>query len=134
MKKKFLSVLIAGALGICVLTGCQKAPEASADSDVYHAKSSLEGEVENIVAKESGTNTTGTDKAESGGSYDALVGTEENGIWICAEVPTAPQAVRTLTLQKRDDWDTEKLREVLDSESGNVQDITAEYLAQREKS
>ena len=51
----------------------------------------------------------------------------------CAEVPTAPQAVRTLTLQKRDDWDTEKLREVLDSESGNVQDITAEYLAQREK-
>ena len=133
MKKKFLSVLIAGALGICVLTGCQKAPEASADSEVYHAKSSLEGEVENIAAKEPDTNTAGTDKPKSGGSYDALVGTEENGIWICAEVPTAPQAVRTLTLQKRDDWDTEKLREVLDSESGNVQDITAEYLAQREK-
>ena len=133
MKKKFLSVLIAGALGGCVLTGCQKAPEASADSEVYHAKSSLEGEVENIAAKEPDTNTAGTDKPKSGGSYDALVGTEENGIWICAEVPTAPQAVRTLTLQKRDDWDTEKLREVLDSESGNVQDITAEYLAQREK-
>ena len=82
-----MSVLIAGALGICVLTGCQKAPEASADSDVYHAKSSLEGEVENIVAKESGTNTTGTDKAESGGSYDALVGTEENGIWIVQKFP-----------------------------------------------
>ena len=133
MEKKFLSVLIAGALGVCVLTGCQKAPEASADSDVYHAKSSLEGEVENIVAKESDTNTAGTDKPKSGGSYDALVGTEENGIWICAEVPAAPQTIQTLTLQKRDDWDTEKLREVLDSESGNVQDITAEYLAQREK-
>ena len=133
MKKKFLSVLIAGALGVCVLAGCQKAPEASADSDVYHAKSSLEGEVENIVTKESGTNTAGTDKPKSGGSYDALVGTEENGIWICAEVPAAPQTVQTLTLQKRDDWDMEKLREVLGSESGNVQDITAEYLAQREK-
>lgn len=133
MKKKFLSVLIAGALGVCVLTGCQKAPEASADSDVYHAKSSLEGEVENIVTKESDTNTAGTDKPKSGESYDALVGTEENGIWICAEVPAAPQTARTLTLQKRDDWDTEKLREVLDSESGNVQDITAVYLAQREK-
>ena len=133
MEKKFLSVLIAGALGICVLTGCQKAPEASADSDVYHAKSSLEGEVGNIVAKEPDTNTAGTDKPKSGGSYDALVGTEENGIWICAEVPAAPQTVQTLTLQKRDDWDMEKLREVLDSESGNVQDITAEYLAQREK-
>ena len=133
MKKKFLSVRIAGVLGIWVLTGCQKAPEASADSDVYHAKSSLEGEVENIVAKESDTNTTGTDKARSGGSYDALVGTEENGIWICAEVPVVPQTVQTLTLQKWDDWDTEKLRKVLDSESKNVQDITAEYLSQREK-
>ena len=133
MKKKFLSVLIAGALGVCVLTGCQKAPEASADSDVYHAKSSLEGAVEKIAAKESDANTTGTDTPKSGGSYDALVGTEENGIWICAEVPAAPQTVQTLTLQKRDDWDTEKLREALDSESGNVQDITAEYLAQREK-
>ena len=133
MKKKFLSVLIAGALGACVLTGCQKAPEASADSDVYHAKSSLEGAVEKIAAKESDANTTGTDTPKSGESCDALVGTEENGIWICAEVPAAPQTVQTLTLQKRDDWDTEKLREALDSESGNVQDITAEYLAQREK-
>ena len=133
MKKKFLSVLIAGALGVCVLTGCQKAPEASADSDVYHAKSSLEGEVENIVAKESDTNTAGTDKPKSGESYDALVGTEENGIWICAEVPAAPQTARTLTLQKRDDWDTEKLKELLDSENGNIQDITAEHLAQWEK-
>ena len=133
MKKKFLSVLIAGALGICVLTGCQKAPEASADSDVYHAKSSLEGEVGNIVAKEPDTNTAGTDKPKSGGSYDALVGTEENGIWICAEVPAAPQTAQTLTLQKRDDWDTEKLKELLDSENGNVQDITEEHLAQWEK-
>ncbi len=133
MEKRFLSLLMAGTLGICVLTGCQKAPEASADSDVYHAKSSLEGEVENIVAKEPDTNTAGTDKPKSGESYDALVGTEENGIWICAEVPAAPQTARTLTLQKRDDWDTEKLKELLDSENGNVQDITAEYLAQREK-
>ena len=133
MKKKFLSVLLAGALGGCVLTGCQKAPEASADSEVYHAKSSLEGEVENIVAKEPDTNKAGTDKPKSGGSYDALVGTEENGIWICAEVPAEPQTAQTLTLQKRDDWDTEKLKELLDSENGNIQDITEEHLAQREK-
>ena len=133
MKKKFLSALLAGALGGCVLTGCQKAPEASADSEVYHAKSSLEGEVENIAAKEPDTNTAGTDKPKSGGSYDALVGTEENGIWICAEVPTEPQTARTLTLQKRDDWDTEKLKELLDSENGNIQDITEEHLAQWEK-
>ncbi len=133
MKKIFLSVLIAGVLEICVLTGCQKAPEASSDSGVYHAKSSLEDEVENIVAKEPDRNTTKADEAEPGGSYDALVGTEENGIWICAEVPVVPKTVQALTLQERDDWDTEKLKELLHSEGRKVQDITAEYLAQREK-
>lgn len=133
MKKRFLSVLIAGVLGICVLTGCQKVPEVSADSDVHHAKSSWEGEVENIVAEESDRNTAETDGDELGGNYDALVGTEENGIWICTEVPAAPQTVQALTLRERNDWDAEKLKELLDSEGGNVQDITAEYLAQKEK-
>ena len=133
MKKKITSILIAGALGICVLTGCQKAPQASGNSDVYHAKSSLEGDVENIVAKESDGSTTGSDGSEQGESYDALVGTEENGIWICADIPDVPQAVLALTLQERGDWDTEKLKELLDSENGNIQDITEEYLAQREK-
>ncbi|NBH15747.1 hypothetical protein D3Z36_16705 [Lachnospiraceae bacterium] len=128
MKKRFLSVLIAGVSGICILTGCQKAPEVSENSDVTHAKSSLEGEVEYIVAEESHENT-----AASGGRYDALVGTEENGIWICAEVPEVSQTVLALTLRERDDWNVKKLKELLDSEGGNVQDITAEYLAQREK-
>ncbi len=133
MKKKFLSVLIAGVSGICVLAGCQKAPEASADRDVYHAKSSLEDEVENIVAKEPDGNTAQTGRPKQGGRYDALVGTEENGIWICAKVPAVPQKVPALTLRERDDWDGEKLRELLDSENGNIQDISAEYLAQKEK-
>lgn len=133
MKKRFLGVLMAGVLGACVLTGCREAPEASADSDVYHAKSSLESEVESIAAEEADINAAGTDGAEPGGSYDALVGTEENGIWISAEVPVVPQTAPILVLRERDDWDEEKLKELLDSESGNVQDITAEYLAQREK-
>ncbi len=133
MKKRFLSALMAGALGICALTGCRKAPEASADSDVYHAKSSLEGEVGNIVAEEPDGNTAGMDGAKQDGSCDALVGTEENGIWICAEVPAVPQAVPTLTLRERDDWTAEKLKELLDSRDANVQDITGEYLAQMEK-
>ena len=133
MKKRFLNVLIAGVSGICVLTGCQKAPEASADRGVYHAKSSLESEVENIVAEGSDGNTAGTDEAMQGGNYDALVGTEENGIWICAKVPDVPQTVQTLSLRERDDWDKDRLRVLLDSENGNIQDITAEYLSQREK-
>ena len=36
-------------------------------------------------------------------------------------------------MRERDDWDEEKLKELLDSEGGNVQDITAEYLAQAQK-
>ena len=133
MEKRFLSVFMAGTLGICVLTGCQKAPEASADSDVYHAKSSLEGEVENIVAAKPDGNTAETDGAKQGGSCDALVGTEENGIRICAKVPAVPQIVPTLTLQERDDWTAEKLKELFDGKDADVQDITTEYLAQMAK-
>ena len=133
MEKRFLSVFMAGTLGICVLTGCQKAPEASADSDVYHAKSSLEGEVENIVAAKPDGNTAETDGAKQGGSCDVLVGTEENGIRICAKVPAVPQIVPTLTLQERDDWTAEKLKELFDGEDADVQAITTEYLAQMAK-
>ena len=41
--------------------------------------------------------------------------------------------MQTLTLRERDDWDAEKLKELLDSEGRNVQDITGEYLALAEK-
>lgn len=133
MRKRYVSVLMTGVLGICVLTGCRTAPEASGDGDVYHAKSSLESEVESIVNSQEAVDTVGTDDAEPGGSYDALVGTEENGIRICAQVPAVPQALPALTLRERDDWDAEKLKAFLDSKSKDVQDITEEYLAQREK-
>lgn len=133
MKKRCLMVLMAGILGACTLTGCQKAPEASAGQDVYHAKSSLESEVEQIAAGETGTNMAEAGKTEQGEKYDALIGTEQNGIRICAEIPVVPQTVPTLTLQERDDFDEEKLKELMESENGNVRDITAEYLAETER-
>ncbi len=130
MKKRVFSVLITAIWGSCALTGCQNAPEASADSDVYRAKSGLESEVEHIASEKSDRNM-----AEAGETmkerYDALVGTEENGIWICAEIETVPQTVRTLILRERDDFDEVKLKELLGSE--NVRNITAEYLEQQEK-
>ncbi len=130
MKIRLSSVFITTILGICTLTGCQNAPEVSADSDVYRAKSALESEVENIASEKSDMNT-----AEAGEMmkerYDALVGTEENGIWICAGIETVPQTVQTLTLRERDDFDEVKLKELLGSE--NVRDITAEYLEQQGK-
>lgn len=96
-------------------------------------KSSLEGEVENIVAEEPDENTAGMDGAKQDGSCDALVGTEENGIWICAEVPAVPQTVPALTLREQDGGLRKSWKELLDSKDANVQDITAEYLAQMEK-
>ena len=85
------------------------------------------------MAEESDENTAVTEEAMQGGNYDALVGTEENGIWICAKVPAVPQTVQTLSLRARDNWDEDRLKELLDSENGKIQDITAEYLLQREK-
>ena len=79
MKKRFLNVLIAGVLGTCVLAACQKAPEASVDSDIYHAKSSLEGEVENIASDEAYQNAADTNGPEQSEYYESLVGTEKNG-------------------------------------------------------
>ncbi len=130
MKKECFMVLMAGILGICALTGCRKAPEASSDSDILHAKSSAERDVENITAEDTAEEESGTDP---GGIYDALIGTEENGIRICAKLPTVPDTIPTLTIGKRDDLDGDKLKALLDSESKDVKDITAAYLAQREK-
>lgn len=128
MKKRCYNVFMAVILGACVLTGCQETPQVSADQDVLHARSALESEVDAIAADSAGTNG-----AEQSGTYDAVVGTEENGIWICAEIPAVPQTIPQLTLRERDDWDGELLKALLDSESGRVEDVTAEYLAQREK-
>ncbi len=126
MKKSLLSMLMIGILGATALSGCTPAPEASESGGVYHAMSAEDSKREDIVAGETDTEVT-----IEGEKYDALIGTEENGIRICADIPTVSANVPVLTLEPRDDFDEEKLKQFLGSD--NAQDVTAEVLAEIEE-
>lgn len=130
MKKRIVNMLLLAGIGVMCLGGCQKAPEVSENGEVAHAKSNVEQAVEKVVAQ--GAEDQETSLAEQGGFYDNVIGTQENGIWICAEVPAVSGTVSQLTLQPRDDLNEALLKAFLDSQNGKVQDITQEYLSKQE--
>lgn len=103
MKKGFISPIMVCLWAAWALAGGRKAPDASADREVCHGKSSLESQLESIRAEpdETEPGETQPDEGESGGSVDALVGTEENGVWIRAELPKVPLTMPTLMLRQR---------------------------------
>ncbi len=136
MKKRFISVLSAAVMGACFLTGCQQDPEITESGDIPHAKSNVEQAVEDVAAqREEGTAVGGSAGAlaEQGGFYDNVIGTQENGIWICAEVPAVAENISRLTLTARDDLDADTLKAFLGSQDGKAQDVTQQYLAEREE-
>jgi len=135
MKKRLVNMLLLAGLGMVCLSGCQKMPEVSENGDIPHAKSSLEEAVEDVAAQETGTTASdGAEDAlaEQGGFYDGVIGTEENGIWVYAEVPAVAEHISRLTLTAREDLDEAALKAFLDSQGGTVQDLTQEFLAERE--
>ncbi len=159
MKKRWMGVLSVLAMGACLLTGCQQAPEVTESGGIPHAKSNVEQAVEDVAARgeedaaaegaargeegaaaggavpgESGTAVGGAAGAlaEQGGFYDQLIGTQENGIWVYAEVPAVAEKINRLTLTARDDLDVDTMKAFLGSQNGKVQDITQQYLAERE--
>lgn len=135
MRKKYLSILLAVVLGTCSLTGCQQAPEASGNGEIPHAKSNVEQAVEDVVeqgAENPDETNTADALAEQGGFYDGVIGTQDNGIWVCAEIPAVKEKISRLTLTARQDLDEDTLRAFLDSQNGKVRDVTQQYLAELE--
>ncbi len=135
MRKRYLSMLLAAAMEICSLTGCRQAPEVSESGDIPHAKSNVEQEVEDVAAQEREGTADGSAAgtlAERGGFCDQVIGTQENGIWVYAEVPAVAEKMNRLTLTARDDLDADTLKTFLGSQNGKVQDVTQQYLAERE--
>lgn len=129
MRKRFASMLLIMGVGMCFLNGCQQTPQVSENGEIPHAKSNVEQAVEDVVTQ--GGNTTET-MAEQGGFYDKVIGTHENGIWVCAEVPAVAGAVDQITLSPRDDLNETLLNIFLDSPKGSGQDITQQYLEEQE--
>lgn len=149
MNKRIVNMLLIAGLGAVCLGGCQKAPEVSENGGIPHARSNVEKEVADAAAQgsENGADGSALDAlaeqntaegnmsnalAEQGGFYDNVIGTQENGIWIYAEVPAVAENISRLTLTARADLDEDTLRAFLGSQSGTVQDITQQYLAERE--
>lgn len=135
MKKRIVNLLLIAGLSAVCLGGCGKTPEISENGGITHAKSNVEQAIEDVVEKESVNKADGSTAdpfAEQGGFYDNVIGTQENGIWIYAEIPKVPETANQFTLQPRDDLNEALLNVFLDSQSGNVQDITQQYLAEQE--
>ncbi len=135
MRKRYLSMLLAAAMGICSLTGCRQTPEVSESGDIPHAKSNVEQEVEDVASQEREGTADGSAAGtltKQGGFYDQVIGTQENGIWVYAEIPAVAEKMNRLTLTARDDLDADTLKAFLGSQNGKVQDVTQQYLAERE--
>lgn len=125
MKRKFLGMTLAMVCAISCLAGCAEAPEISDSGEIPHAKSTLEGKIQNIVEGEQTIDT-------SGSQYDGVIGTQENGIKISAWIPAVPKQAGGLTLRESDRLTKEALREFIGSDAGNITDKTEELLAQQE--
>lgn len=105
-------------MSVC-LFGCQKAPEVSSNGEVAHAKDSAEKAADNIVQQTQG------EVSSVGGEYlDRVIGTSENGIKIQADIPNMPNEAYVIAVQPISRISEEIMTELLDSNTGNVQDLS----------
>ena len=109
------------AVGIC---GCQKAPESSADGDILHAKDSVEDEVAAIV------NESESEMENDMQEINSIIGTGDNAIRIQAQMPDVPQNVYHMVLSENEALTKDLLTEFLESETGNIKDLSE--VAQKE--
>ena len=124
MRNKVLGLVVVTmlmAVGIC---GCQKAPESSADGDILHAKDSVEDEVAAIV------NESESEMENDMQEINSIIGTGDNVIRIQAQMPDVPQNVYHMVLSENEALTKDLLTEFLESETGNIKDLSE--VAQKE--
>ena len=124
MRNKVLELVVVTmlmAVGIC---GCQKAPESSADGDILHAKDSVEDEVAAIV------NESESEMENDMQEINSIIGTGDNAIRIQAQMPDVPQNVYHMVLSENEALTKDLLTEFLESETGNIKDLSE--VAQKE--
>lgn len=124
MRNKVLGLVVVTmlmAVGIC---GCQKAPESSADGDILHAKDSVEDEVAAIV------NESESEMENDMQEINSIIGTGDNAIRIQAQMPDVPQNVYHMVLSENEALTKDLLTEFLESETGNIKDLSE--VAQKE--
>lgn len=122
---RFVVVMILMAVGIC---GCQKAPDSSADGDIFHAKDSVEDEVAAIV------NESETAAENDIQEINNIIGTGDHVIRIQAQMPDIPQNVYNMVLGENETLTKDVLTEFLGSDTGNIQDLSEEVQKEMEQS
>ena len=124
MRNKVLGLVVVTmlmAVGIC---GCQKAPESSANGDILHAKDSVEDKVALIV------NESESAMENDMQEINSIIGTGDNAIRIQAQMPDVPQNVYHMVLSENEALTKDLLTEFLESETGNIKDLSE--VAQKE--
>lgn len=124
MKNKILKIFVAAAFMSVMICGCQKAPEKSADGDIFHAKDSVVDEIAEIV------NSTEIETENNIQEMNCIIGTEENAIKIQAQMPNVPQNVYKMILKENETLTRELLKEFLESDLSSINDLSEE--AQKE--
>ena len=128
MKNKILKLFVVTALVAGFICGCQKAPEGSADEDIFHAKDSVEDEIAEIV------NETDMEQKNDIQEINCTIGTKDNAISIQAQMPDVPQNVYQIVLKENETLTKELLKEFLESDSGNINDLSEEAEREAEQS
>ena len=128
MRNRILRLVVVTMLMTAGICGCRKAPESSADGDILHAKDSVEDEVAAIV-----------NEPESAAENDmqeinSIIGTGDHAIRIQAQMPDVPQDVKTIVLGENETLTKAVLTEFLESETGNIKDLSEEAQKEMEQS
>ncbi len=124
MRNKVLGLVVVTMLMVVGICGCQKAPESSADGDILHAKDSVEDEVAAIV------NESESEMENDMQEINSIIGTGDNAIRIQAQMPDVPQNVYHMVLSENEALTKDLLTEFLESETGNIKDLSE--VAQKE--
>ncbi|MDE6517096.1 MAG: hypothetical protein K2L18_04510, partial [Acetatifactor sp.] len=130
MRKTFISMTTVAFLCVSVLSGCQKAPEASKDQEIPHAQGVLEQQIADIA----GESAEEKPQQQSGGFYEGTIGTSDNKLHISARIPVVPADVYRITLAPNEGLDMDVLTAFLGSLGGNTEDTSQDLLAEIERS
>lgn len=128
MKNKIFRLLVAAALITVAACGCQKAPDSSSDGNIFHAKSSVENEVQAIVNEGGAEMEKNTLK-----KIDCTIGTEDHAIRIQAQMPDMPENIYNIVLEENDTLTKDLLKDFLGSDLGTINDLSEEAKKERDR-
>lgn len=113
-KKKYLGTL-AAILCIAALSGCQKAPEAAADSDIPHAGTAIEQQASDGAGEQPLGEQQSLGQQPGGYFLEQTLGTGENKMTIQAQIPAVPEHVYQMTLLPDDTLGKDALLALLEA-------------------